>query len=154
MIYSVDETNIADAAKVYMESWKDSHKEICSAEFIDKHDLNYMINYLKEKKEQKYDIFIDYNNEIPVGIVGINPADEEICLLYIIPEEQGKGFGKELLRYALSLCKNPYIKVLDTNRKAIEFYLKNGFVPAKIQPGNSENKRIFERKYVYQNKNM
>ncbi|MBE6899223.1 MAG: GNAT family N-acetyltransferase [Ruminococcaceae bacterium] len=154
MITEINKTNIADAAKVYMESWKDSHKDICSSEFIEKHDLDYMINYLNEKKENGYDIFIDYNNENPVGIVGINPCDEEICLLYVLPEEQRKGFGEELLQYALSLCKNPYITVLDTNKKAIDFYTKRGFFPAEKQPENFGNKRIFERKYVYQNKNM
>ena len=154
MITEVNGSNIADAAKVYMESWKDSHKHICSSEFVEKHDLKYMIDFLKEKKNQKYDIFINYSNAVPVGIVGINPADEEICLLYVSPDEQGKGFGTELLDFALSKCMNPYITVLDTNTKAIEFYSKRGFVPAKGQPLKNEKKRIFERKYVYQNKNM
>ena len=154
MIIEVNTCNIADAAKVYMESWKESHKNICSYDFIEKHDLNYMINFLKEKKEQKYDIFIDYIDKKPVGIVGINPAYEEICLLYVSPKEQGKGFGTELLNHALSRCKKPYITVLDTNKKALNFYVKRGFIPAEIQPENTENKRIFERKYVYQNSNL
>lgn len=154
MITKVSEKNIADAAKVYKDSWKESHKDICSAEFIEKHNFEYMLNYIKGKIESNYDIFIDYYNKKPVGIIGINPADEEICLLYTLPEEQGKGFGTELLEYALSKCEKPYITVLDTNTKAIEFYKKRGFVPAEIQPKNTENKRIFERKYVYQNENM
>ena len=154
MIIEVNEMNICDAAKVYMDSWKESHKVICSSEFIEKHDLNYMINYLKNKKEQVYDIYIDYINEKPVGLVGINTADEEICLLYIAPKEQGKGFGTELLDFAISKCKNPYITVLDTNKKAIGFYLKRGFVPIENQSEPNKEKRIFERKYVYQNKNL
>ena len=40
-----------------MDSWKESHKVICSSEFIEKHDLNYMINFLKEKKDN-YPILI------------------------------------------------------------------------------------------------
>ena len=150
MIKKVSEENIIDAAKVYMDSWKDSHKEICSFEFIEKHDLDFMINYLNEKIKNKYDVFINYTDEKPVGIVGINPADEEICLLYISPKEQGKGFGTELLNFALLRCKEPYITVLDSNKKAIVFYLKRGFIPLEVQPENSEEKRIFERKYVYQ----
>ena len=61
MIIEVNETNIGDAAKVYMESWKDSHQDICSAEFIEKHDFDYMLNFLNEKIKQKYDIFILVN---------------------------------------------------------------------------------------------
>ncbi|MBR3962967.1 MAG: GNAT family N-acetyltransferase [Oscillospiraceae bacterium] len=154
MIIKVSKENIIDSAKVYMESWKDSHKDICSSEFIEKHDSEYMVNYLLNKIQNGYKLYIDYFERKPVGIVGINPADEEICLLYILPEEQGKGFGSELLEFALKKCKNPYITVLDSNKKAIDFYLKRGFIPSENQPESNKEKHIFERKYVYQNKNM
>ena len=154
MIINVSSNNISDAAKVYMDSWKESHKDICSKEFIKKHDFEYMKEYLSEKLEHGYKIFIDYENDTPVGIIGINPIDEEICLLYVSPEHQQKGYGAKLLEYAINKCKNPYIIVLDTNKKAIDFYTKRGFVPDKNQPEKTEEKRIFERKYVYQNKNM
>ena len=154
MIVSVNKENLSEAAKVYMDSWKESHKDICSAEFIEKHDLEYMKNYLNDKLKDLYVIYIYYADEIPVGIVGINPTDEEICLLYVSPKNQGKGYGTKLLNHALSLCKNPYITVLDTNTKAIDFYLKRGFVPAEKQPENFNKKKIFERKYVYLYKNM
>ncbi len=154
MIIELNEDNIKDTAKVYMDSWKESHKAICSPEFIEKHNIDYMTEFLKKKKENGYAIFIDYVNEKPVGMVGINPLDEEICLLYVSPDEQRKGYGSELFEFALSRCENPYITVLDTNIKAIEFYTKRGFVPAEKQPENSFEKHIFERKYVYQNKNM
>jgi len=153
MITKVLKENIIDAAKVYMDSWKESHKNICSAEFIEKHDLNYMINFLSEKIKNGYLIFISYDNA-PEGIVAINPTDEEISLLYVSPEKQGKGVGTKLLDFALSKCVSPYITVLDSNKKAIDFYKKRGFVPAEKQPKNNSEKRIFERKYVYQNKNM
>ncbi|MBR5310118.1 MAG: GNAT family N-acetyltransferase [Oscillospiraceae bacterium] len=154
MITKINDSNIKEAAKVYMLSWIESHKEICSNEFIERHSLSYMIEFLKDKIKLGYDLFICYDNKNPVGMVGINPADEEICLLYVLPEEQGKGFGSKLLEYALSKCRNPYITVLDTNKKAIDFYLKRGFVSAEEQEQLSEEKRIFERKYVYQNRNM
>ena len=154
MITEIDETNIADAAKVYMDSWKDSHKDICSLEFIEKHDILYMLNYLSEKIKNAYKIYIKYSDGIPFGIIGLNPCDEEICLLYVLPEMQGKGFGSNLLEFALAKCKNPYITVLDTNKRAIEFYSERGFVPAEKQPENNGEKKIFERKYVYQKQNL
>ena len=67
---------------------------------------------------------------------------------------QGKGFGSNLLEFALAKCKNPYITVLDTNKRAIEFYSERGFVPAEKQPENNVEKKIFERKYVYQKQNL
>ena len=153
MITKVAKENIIDAAKVYMDSWKESHKDICSAEFIEKHDLNYMINFLSEKIKNDYLIFISYDND-PEGIVAINPSDEEICLLYVSPEKQGKGVGTNLLDFALSKCVSPYISVLDSNKKAIDFYKKRGFIPIENQQEVNSEKRIFERKYVYQPENL
>ena len=154
MIVKVTEKNLFDAAEVYMKSWKESHKDICSAEFIEKHDFDFMYGYLKDKLNSCYNIYVCYNDQTPVGIVAINTADEEICLLYVDPDQQGKGYGSKLLEYALSLCKNPYITVLDSNKKAIDFYLKRGFIPTKDQPEICSEKRIFECKYVYQKTNM
>ncbi len=153
MITKVTKENINDAAKVYMDSWKESHKDICSSEFIEKHDLNYMIDFLSEKLKNDYLIFMSYDN-CPEGIVAINPSGEEICLLYVSPEKQGKGVGTKLLKFALSKCVSPYITVLDSNKKAIDFYKKRGFFPAENQAKNNSEKRIFERKYVYQPKNL
>ena len=153
MITKVAKENIIDAAKVYLDSWKESHKDICSAEFIEKHDLNYMINFLSEKIKNDYLIFISYDND-PEGIVAINPSDEEICLLYVSPEKQGKGVGTNLLDFALSKCVSPYITVLDSNKKAIDFYKKRGFIPIENQQEVNSEKRIFERKYVYQPENL
>lgn len=150
MITEVNGNNLFDAAKVYMYSWKESHKDICSLEFIEKHDLDYMINFLSEKIEKGYLLFIDYINKKPVGIIAVNLCDEEICLLYVLPEEEGNGYGSELLSHAVSICKNPYITVLDTNIKAIGFYRKRGFVPEEDPPEKNKEKRIFERKYIYQ----
>ena len=78
----------------------------------------------------------------------------EMLLLYVLPEKQGNGFGNELLRFALAKCENPYITVLDSNKKAIDFYTKRGFLPAEKQQENSGEKKIFERKYVYQKQNL
>lgn len=150
MIKRVSEENIKDAARVYMNSWKKSHMNICSEEFIEKHTLEYMVDFISKKIKNGNLIFISYDNDIPEGIVSLNPEDDEISLLYVSPEKHGKGVGSKLLDFALSKCDSPYITVLDTNRKAVEFYKKRGFVPAEIQPENAGKKRIFERKYVYQ----
>ena len=154
MIIKVSKQNLNDAAFVYMCSWKESHQDICSANFIEKHDIDYMSAFLFDKLEKDYKIYIKYSEDVPVGIIGINPTDEEICLLYVSPEKQGKGFGNELLEFALAKCKNPYITVLDSNKKAIDFYIKRGFVPAENQPENAGKNKIFERKYVYQKQNL
>lgn len=152
MIIRVDENNLCDAAKVYMLSWKDSHKDICSKEFIERHNLEYMKDYLKQKLNGGCKIYLNCSENKPLGIVGIGP-DDEICLLYVLPGEQGKGFGGALLEYAMKLCERPWVTVLETNLKAIEFYEKRGFSFYGVKDISSK-KQISEYKYVYRGENM
>lgn len=152
MIVRVDETNLSAAAEVYMLSWKDSHKDICSKEFIEKHNLEYMENFLHEKLNGGCKIYLNYSENKPLGIVGIAP-DDEICLLYVLPNEQEKGCGSELLEYAIKLCEKPWLTVLETNLNAIKFYEKRGFI-FDGEKDISSKKRISEYKYVYRGENM
>ena len=48
----------------------------------------------------------------------------------VLPNEQGKGFGKQLLLYVIAYCKQQKIETLWCNARtsAIEFYKKIGFV--------------------------
>lgn len=154
MIVPVNEENLKAASAVYMLSWRSSHKDICSAEFVQKHDEEYMKAFFSEKIKKGYKIFLCLHGQDPVGTVGISP-DDELCLLYVLPEEQGKGFGSELLNYALSLCKNPWLTVLETNRKAIKFYEKRGFSRFdETNENKSSKKGISEYKYVYRSENI
>ncbi len=152
MIIPVNDSNIIDAANIYMLSWKESHKSICSKEFIEKHDLSYMKSLLQEKIREGGKIYL-LQRKIPLGIVCVT-AEDEICLLYVLPSEQHKGCGNALLEYAIKLCKDPWLTVLETNEKAIEFYKKRGFkFCGEINNILSKNK-ISEYKYVYQKENM
>ena len=45
-ITEVDEANIADAGRIHSESWKESHRSFCSAEFVEKHTPAAQADYL------------------------------------------------------------------------------------------------------------
>ena len=62
----------------------------------------------------------------PVGIVSLK--ENLIENLYILPREQGKGYGTALLLFAISRCVGePTLWILDNNEKAFLFYTKHGF---------------------------
>ena len=55
----------------------------------------------------------------------------ELKIIYVLPEYQGKGIGKMLANRAMSMLdfsKNTIIEVVEYNKGAIEFYKKLGFV--------------------------
>lgn len=85
--------------------------------------------------------FIEFG-ENPVGFVKIcydaefNKMQHEAAELekiYVLPEFQGKGLGKSALTEIIKNLKTKgtkiiFLCVIDTNTKAIAFYLKQGFI--------------------------
>lgn len=125
MIVKVDETNIYDAAVIHSESWKDSHKDFCAFEFIEKHTVLHQEKYLKQEIQSGKDVYM-LVRKIPVGIVSVQGSLIEN--LYIKPNEQRKGYGKLLLEFAINKCQEkPTLWILDNNRKAYNLYLQYGF---------------------------
>ena len=62
----------------------------------------------------------------PVGVVSITGSLIED--LYILPEMQNKGYGTELLKYAISLCPGvPTLWILENNENAARLYRRMGF---------------------------
>ena len=64
----------------------------------------------------------------PVGMVSV--CGSLIEHLYVLPGEQGKGYGTALLRFAVGQCESvPALWCLSSNRLAIDWYLRLGFAP-------------------------
>lgn len=117
--------NLKDTAKIHSISWQDSHKDFCSIEFIKKHTLENQMIYLANEICLGKDIFM-LIEDYPVGIISIK--DNLIENLYILPNEQGKGYGTKLLLFAISKCKNEAtLWILNSNKEAYGLYSKYGF---------------------------
>lgn len=65
------------------------------------------------------------------GVVSLfeNDKTAQFRKMAILPEAQGKGFGKQLLLYLIDYCKQQKIEILWCNARtsATEFYKKIGF---------------------------
>ncbi len=72
-------------------------------------------------------VFLCINNEAqPVGTVTIKEND--ICRLFVLPEFQGKGYGRELLAFAENEISKTYEEILlDASLPAKRIYLKRGY---------------------------
>lgn len=117
-IQPVTEENFPAALAVYTASWKESHRELCSAEFLQRRDYS---GYLRKRLDGLFLLTAD----VPAGI--IRCLDGEIGQLYVLPDRQGQGFGTALLRFALSRGGDFTLTVLSSNRRAIRLYEKCGF---------------------------
>lgn len=125
MIVRVNEENLTSAAKIHAESWQDSHSAFCSEAFIKQHTAAHQKVYLEKEMRDGKQLYM-LIKEFPVGIVSIK--GNLIENLYVLPAEQHKGYGTELLLFAVKKCnEKPCLWVLDNNEKAQSLYRKYGF---------------------------
>ena len=121
----VTELNIADVGRIHSESWKESHRSFCSAEFVEKHTPAAQVDFLRREMNTGKTIYMLIDN-YPVGIVSVH--DSLIENLYVLTSEQRKGYGSQLLHYAIQLCAGtPGLWILNNNKGAYLLYTKNGF---------------------------
>ena len=62
---------------------------------------------------------------LPVGFMGVEK--HQLAMLFLSPEERGKGLGKRLLRYGMETYSIPELTVNEQNPLAKGFYEHMGF---------------------------
>ena len=125
MIIKVNGENLQTAAEIYAETWQDSYRALYNESFIKRHTPARQKVYLNKSMKDGKRLYM-LIKEIPVGIVSIK--DNLIEDLYILPAEQHKGYGTELLLFAVKKCSGrPSLWVLGNNKKAQSLYRKCGF---------------------------
>lgn len=117
-IVLVDRLNFDAALSVYTVSWRDSHRQVCTSEFLENRDYS---GYLRSKLGHLYLI----SDDAPVGVFCLN--GEDFGDLYIRPEKQGRGYGTACVQFAIMQSHCLRLTVLSTNTAAIALYKKNGF---------------------------
>lgn len=125
MIVEVNEENLDLAARIHAESWQDSHRSFCTPDFVAAHDQKHQRIYLEEELHAGKQVYMLIKDR-PVGIVSIK--GNLIENLYVLPEAQGRGFGMELLLFAIEKCDSvPCLWILDNNQRAQALYERHGF---------------------------
>ena len=125
MIISVNEQNIMDAAIIHSISWRESHRDFCTPEFIEIHSPERQLRYIRDKMDKGTRFFM-LVDEAPVGVVSV--TENLIEDLYVLPEKQNMGYGTELLQFAVGQCPDtPSLWILENNVNAERLYRRMGF---------------------------
>ncbi|MBQ8827089.1 MAG: GNAT family N-acetyltransferase [Oscillospiraceae bacterium] len=84
-------------------------------------------------------VYLCYNNDNEaVGTVTIK--DNEICRLFVLPDHQGNGYGRELLTFTeKKISENHSRIILDASLPAKAIYLKRGYVSTEFHTIKAEN---------------
>ncbi len=97
-------------------------------------DKMYSQEGLLEAMHEGCMFFLALEDGNPVGFIGLKrklPTTLRIEKIYLVPEVQGKGYGKGLLDFGMEEAKRAQLLTLELNvnrkNKAYYFYLKQGF---------------------------
>lgn len=82
-----------------------------------------------------------------VGFIGL--SDNYIAGLFVSPESQCQGIGKRLLEYAKRIKPELYLNVYQKNKRAIQFYQKEGFT----KESESIDEHTGEREFIMKRTN-
>lgn len=119
------------------EIWPSAYLEILGTK-----QLNYMLDkmYSLSSLENQFSVLnhrfiLATENEIPVGFASYSPHENEdsyhLNKIYVLPNQQGKNIGKQMLNYVIPEIKKTGASTLQLNvnrhNKALQFYQKQGF---------------------------
>jgi ribosomal protein S18 acetylase RimI-like enzyme len=126
LIREAEAADFIEAGRIHSLSWVDSHRSFCSEQFLSQHTPEKQANYLREEVKKGKKLYLLFTDR-PIGLVTV--FKDLIENLYLLPEEQKKGYGRQLLFFAMSKCeKKPRLYVLSNNDNAILFYQHFGFL--------------------------
>ena len=125
MILRVDGSNIRAAARIHSEAWQASHRLFCRPEFVGRHTPELQQTYLQDKMDRGAAVYMLVSDQ-PVGTVSVTGSLIED--LYVLPALQNRGYGTQLLCYAVSQCDGvPTLWILENNENAARLYRRLGF---------------------------
>lgn len=121
--YSIEERDeklIEELTKIWINSVEKTHL------FLEKNDIESISKYVPLALKQISILIVIEEEGIELGFLGIEK--DKIEMLFLHPDNIGKGFGRELLEYAKENYKITKVSVNEQNPNAIKFYEKMGFI--------------------------
>ena len=104
--------------------WEDSVRE--THLFLSDREIANIKEYVPQAlKQVQHLIILAYENDFPVAFMGIENGTLE--MLFISPEERGKGLGRKLLQYGRQNYAVKRLTVNEQNPQAKGFYEHMGF---------------------------
>ena len=118
-VFYVSESLIKKLSQIWEKSVRATHL------FLTEADIQKIADYLPDAFRSVSHLAIAKLEQNPIGFVGVE--NDRIEMLFLLPEERGKGFGKQLLNYAICQYHATKLCVNEQNPNAKAFYEYMGF---------------------------
>ena len=139
MEFSINEYDPAYAIQT-VKMWRESKEQVIGQKEM--HSFEDHVFFLNNIliKDNKVFLAIEASGEQVLGILACN--ENWVNQLYIHTEYQGRGIGKKLLNHAKQQSEGSlFLYTFEVNKKAQEFYERNGF---KVVGRGYENEEQLE----------
>lgn len=119
-IFVATEKDYPELSELWEASVRSTHH------FLSEEDIQYYKPLVQDVYFPAVQLYIIKNKDNRIsGFLGL--SDDLIEMLFIHPDEQGKGYGKRLMEYARDKKHMDKVDVNEQNEKALQFYLHLGF---------------------------
>lgn len=106
--------------KIWEKSVRSSHH------FLNEEDIEYFKPLIRDQYFPAVKLYIIRNKGGQItSFMGV--SDDMLEMLFVLPEEQGRGYGKALVNYAINQCNILKVDVNEDNRQACQFYFRMGY---------------------------
>lgn len=122
--------------KQLIDVWENS--VISTHTFLHQDDIIFYKNIVSEIDFNFISTYCLFDVDLMIGFIGV--YDSKIEMLFISPDYIGKGYGKELIQFALENLKATEVDVNEQNTNALNFYKRMGFVAYERLETDNEGK--------------
>lgn len=120
--------------KVATRSWYDTYRDTISTSSIQQFlERAYSLSNLEHRLQNTH-LYVVEQDSLIVGFANFSRVDESgfatLIAIYLLPENQGQGLGKKLIKCAIQdllPIKGIHLEVSTKNEQAIHFYRRLGF---------------------------
>jgi putative acetyltransferase len=119
-IYPVSKQQYPEIVQVWEASVRHTHH------FLSEADIQFFKPLILNEFLDAVELFAIKNAEGAIaGFMGV--AENKIEMLFVLPNESGKGIGRKLVAFAISELNAQKVDVNEQNEQAVGFYLHMGF---------------------------
>lgn len=95
-----------------------------SHHFLSEVDLDYYRPRIRDIYFDAVDLFVIKKTNV-VAFMGV--SEDMVEMLFVLPSEQGRGYGSALLNYAFDVMHIRKVDVNEQNTEAYRFYINHGY---------------------------
>lgn len=119
MIRPVESSDMDDVLNIWLEASIKAHH------FVEKEFWESHVDDMRETYIPNSDTYVFSENGIIKGFFSIHA--DSLAAMFVDPDAQGKGIGRQLMNKAKSLRKKLSLTVYRENEQGVRFYRKCGF---------------------------